>query len=172
MKYRQKDLTNDPYNITMLLGKVSKDKIAGADIGDGIKVYYDSHTKKISHIKFDTLKGWDKKKATNWLNQYRGQPIPNPEAENMPEERHFKSDDIDEMSDDAEYYHARVRNPSEFNQKKGMFTIDFDKDRGIKAVIGFIRGDSTTTTQSILFDKDKWTKSKSAKWMNDHKGRL
>lgn len=68
-----------------------------------------------------------------------------------------------------EYIRIRVRNPDDF-QKDSFRTIDIDKGKGIKAVIGRLKGETTTTTQSFLFDKDKWTVAEAQKWVEEHKG--
>jgi len=68
-----------------------------------------------------------------------------------------------------DYIRIRVRNPDDF-QKESFRTIDIDKGKGIKAVIGRLKGETTTTTQSFLFDKDKWTVAEAQAWVNEHKG--
>ena len=62
----------------------------------------------------------------------------------------------------------RVRDPGDFTE--GSFrTIDIDRDRGIKAVIGRLEGETTTTIQSYIFSKDKdWTISKAVAWVEEH----
>lgn len=62
---------------------------------------------------------------------------------------------------------ARQRDPGDF--EKGSFrTITLDKDNGVKAVIGRLKGKSGTTTQSVLFPKDKFTVAQARKWLKDH----
>jgi len=67
-----------------------------------------------------------------------------------------------------EYIRIRVRNPDDF-QKDSFRTIDIDKGKGIKAVIGRLKGETTTTTQSFLFDKEKWTVAEAQAWVEEHK---
>ena len=66
------------------------------------------------------------------------------------------------------YVRVRVRSPADFTQ--GTFRIiDLDKRRGIRAVIGRLKGKRTTTRQSILFRRDKgWTARSAEKWVRDH----
>ncbi|HDY90302.1 MAG TPA: hypothetical protein ENH82_19555 [bacterium] len=41
-------------------------------------------------------------------------------------------------------------------------------DEGIRFVIGRLKGEDKTTTQSVSFDKNKWDESQAKKWLNDH----
>lgn len=62
---------------------------------------------------------------------------------------------------------ARQRNPGEFQQ--GSFrTITLDKSRGIKAIIGRLKGKTSTTTQSILFPKKNFTAAQARQWLKGH----
>jgi HK97 family phage prohead protease len=75
---------------------------------------------------------------------------------------------VDETEDS---YRVRVRMPNEF-QEGSFRTIDIDKDRKIKAVIGRLREDPEhpTATQSFIFSKENpyWTKETAEKWVRDH----
>jgi len=66
------------------------------------------------------------------------------------------------------YVRVRVRRVGDFTP--GSFrTIDLSKARGIRAVIGRLKGKTTTARQSILFRRDKgWTPSKAEKWVRDN----
>jgi len=62
----------------------------------------------------------------------------------------------------------RVRNPSSF-QEGSFRTINIgDKGNGIQAVIGRLKGETTTTIQSYIFDKSKWTVERAREWVKEH----
>ena len=63
---------------------------------------------------------------------------------------------------------VRVRQPSDF--KDSTFRIiTLDESRGIRAVIGVPKGETSTAMQSILFSRDKgWTVVSAEKWVRDH----
>lgn len=67
------------------------------------------------------------------------------------------------------YIRIRQKNPSKF-EEDSFRTIVISKSKGIKAVIGRLKGKTTTTVQSYLFDKDKFTESEAKKWVEEHKG--
>jgi len=68
-----------------------------------------------------------------------------------------------------DYIHIRVRDPGDF-QEDSFRTIDIDKGKGIKAVIGRLKGETTTTVQKYIFDKSKgWTMASAQAWVNDNK---
>lgn len=60
---------------------------------------------------------------------------------------------------------ARIVEPSEF-QQDSFKTINITI--GIDAIIGRLKGETTTTIQSYRFDKDKFTVVQSKKWLRDH----
>jgi len=62
----------------------------------------------------------------------------------------------------------RVRASGDF--EKGSFrTINIGaKDNGIQAVIGRLKGETTTTIQAYIFDKDKWTSAEAQAWVKKH----
>lgn len=63
----------------------------------------------------------------------------------------------------------RVRDPGSF-QEGSFRTINIgDADNGIQAVIGRLEGETTTTIQSYIFDKDKWTVERARAWVDAHK---
>ena len=72
------------------------------------------------------------------------------------------------IEDTGQNIRARVRMPSEF--ESGSFrTIDIDTTKGIKAVIGKLKGKDTTTAQSYIFSKDKgWTIPKVETWLKEN----
>ena len=62
---------------------------------------------------------------------------------------------------------VRVRAPTDF--EPGSFrSISLDAGRGISAIIGKPRGQETTSTQSLRFDKDKWSPEEASKWAREH----
>lgn len=64
--------------------------------------------------------------------------------------------------------HVRVRNPKLFTE--GSFrTITISAKEGIQAVIGRLKGETTTTIQKYMFDKAKgWTIPKAVAWVKEH----
>lgn len=60
----------------------------------------------------------------------------------------------------------RQRDPGDF-QKGSFRTIVLDKGKEIKAVIGKLKGKTTTTVQTLIFPKDMG-KSAAKKWASDH----
>ncbi len=85
-----------------------------------------------------------------------------------PESKNFKAE-IEEA--EAKYFRFRQREPSEFDEKTFRI-ITLSKTQGIKAVIGRLKGEKTTTIQSYLFDKEKWTEEEAKKWVKDHDGKV
>lgn len=67
-----------------------------------------------------------------------------------------------------EYIRIRQRDPEDFEE--GSFrTITLSEEEGIKAVIGRLKGETSTTVQSYLFDKEKWTTEEAQAWVEKHK---
>ena len=66
------------------------------------------------------------------------------------------------------YVRVRVKNPDLF-QADSLRTIDMAKDGSIRAVIGRLKGETVTTVQSYLFDKDKFTEAEAVAWVEQHK---
>ena len=72
----------------------------------------------------------------------------------------------------ARYFHVRVRDPDKFMrkafiiEKKGIevgvpfLTKDIGKKGGMKAVIGFLHGKTSTSIQSFLLNKKDWKTDK------------
>jgi HK97 family phage prohead protease len=64
----------------------------------------------------------------------------------------------------------RVRDPGAF-QEGSFRTVNIgDKGNGISAVMGRLKGETTMTIQSYIFDKSKWTVERARKWVDSHKG--
>jgi hypothetical protein len=94
-------------------------------------------------------------------------PTPN-EIPKKKEEPPFITDEgkLDPVVTDG-FIRFRQREPSEF--KKGSFrTITLSDKKGIKAVIGVLKGKTTTVIQSYIFNKDKFTVDEAKSWLNDH----
>jgi hypothetical protein len=66
------------------------------------------------------------------------------------------------------YIRIRVKDPKDFEQDSFRI-ITLSKEKGIKAVIGRLKGKKTTTVQSYLFEKDKWTVKEAKEWVKQHK---
>lgn len=62
----------------------------------------------------------------------------------------------------------RVKDPGAF-QEGSFRTITISKKEGIQAVIGRLKGETSTTVQSYIFDKKKWTMERARKWVAAHK---
>jgi hypothetical protein len=67
-------------------------------------------------------------------------------------------------------YRYRVRDPGDF-QKGSFRTIELKKSKPrVNAVIGRLKGESTTTIQSLLFPKeDGWSAASAGKWAREHR---
>lgn len=71
----------------------------------------------------------------------------------------------------------RVRDPGDFQEdafdgdKFRTMNIG-DEDNGIQATIGKLKGETSTTIQSYIFQKDKWTVGRARQWVDDHKKSL
>jgi hypothetical protein len=66
-----------------------------------------------------------------------------------------------------QYIRSGHRDPSEF-QPNSLRTITLSEEEGIKAVIGKLKNSETTSIQSYLFDKNKWTLEKAKAWFRKH----
>jgi len=66
------------------------------------------------------------------------------------------------------YIRIRVKDPKDFEQDSFRI-ITLSKEKGIKAIIGRLKGKKTTTVQSYLFDKTKWTVKEAKEWVKKHK---
>ena len=69
------------------------------------------------------------------------------------------------------YIRIRQRDPSDF-KKESFRIITLSQSRGIKAIIGRLKGQTTTTVQSYLFDKKKWDTKRAQLWVKKHKGAI
>lgn len=62
---------------------------------------------------------------------------------------------------------VRVKNPNLF-EKDSFKTITIGaKSKGIKAVVGKLKGETSMTIQSYLFDKSKWSKKEATAWVKE-----
>lgn len=66
------------------------------------------------------------------------------------------------------YIRIRQRDPGAF-QEGSFRTIVLSEGQGIHAVIGRLKGETSTTVQSYLFEKEKWTPEKARAWVSEHK---
>jgi hypothetical protein len=65
------------------------------------------------------------------------------------------------------YVRIRVKDPDSFSRLR---TITLSESEGIKAIVGRLHGDKTTTIQAYLFARDKgWNEAKARKWVSEHK---
>jgi len=69
------------------------------------------------------------------------------------------------------YIRIRQKDPDSF-QKDSFRIITLSQSRGIKAIIGHLKGKTTTTVQSYLFDKKKWDTKRAQLWVKKHKGSI
>jgi hypothetical protein len=67
-----------------------------------------------------------------------------------------------------QYIRIRQKEPDSF-QEDSFKIIWISRGKGIKAVIGRLKGETSTTVQSFLFKKDKWTTKKAESWVSKHK---
>jgi HK97 family phage major capsid protein len=69
-----------------------------------------------------------------------------------------------------EYHRHRIREPGEFDEDT-FKTTDFDGQLpdGIKVIRGKLRDGGEWATQSIIFEKSKWSLEEAKKWYEDHK---
>jgi cation transport regulator ChaB len=72
-----------------------------------------------------------------------------------------------ELKETDNYFRNIIEKPSLF-QKDSFKTIIFSKEKGIKAIVAKKKDETSLTIQSILFEKDKWTKDEANKWLKDH----
>lgn len=79
------------------------------------------------------------------------------------------SDALKRWDSEGDYYRYRLREPSEFDEKS-FRTITIKKDKPtIKAVVGKLKGESSTTLQNYMFPKDEWELSEAKAWVKEHK---
>lgn len=74
-----------------------------------------------------------------------------------------------EPEETEETIRIRIKDPGGF-QEGSFRTISIDKDRGIQAVIGRLEGETTTTIQAYIFNKEKgdWTVATAQAWVKEH----
>jgi len=71
------------------------------------------------------------------------------------------------LDETENYFRHRVEDPKNF-AKDSFRTIWLSKDKGIKGVIGKKKGETKTTLQTVLFDKEKWSKPEAEKWAKEN----
>ena len=65
------------------------------------------------------------------------------------------------------YIRLPVREEGGF-QKGSIKTITLDKSKGIKALIGKLKGETSTTIMTLLFPKDSFDTKTAKKWKEEH----
>jgi len=65
------------------------------------------------------------------------------------------------------YIRVRVAKPSAFDEDS-FRTTWINRSKGIKAIVGKKKGKSSTSVQSYLFDKEKWSVGEAKKWVKSH----
>ena len=60
---------------------------------------------------------------------------------------------------------ARVRNPGAFQEGSFRRITLGGKGSGVSAIIGKLKGQTTTTTQTYRFDKTKFTAAEAKAWL-------
>jgi len=65
------------------------------------------------------------------------------------------------------YLRYRQVEPNKF-EEKSFRTVTLSPSKGIKAIVGKIKGAKTTTIQSYLFLKEKWTTKTAKEWLDQH----
>jgi len=63
----------------------------------------------------------------------------------------------------------RVRDPGDFEEDSFRTIRMGSEEQGIQAVIGRLEGETSTTVQSYVFDKEKWTVEEAQGWVDEHK---
>jgi len=64
---------------------------------------------------------------------------------------------------------VRVRDSGAFQEGSFRVVNIGDKGNGIRARIGRLKGETSTTIQAYMFDKEKWTTERAKKWVAAHK---
>lgn len=62
----------------------------------------------------------------------------------------------------------RVKDPGSFQEGSFRTITIGEAAKGIKAVIGRLKGETSTTVQSYIFDKKKWTTKTATAWVKEH----
>lgn len=70
-----------------------------------------------------------------------------------------------------QFIRIRQRSPGDF-QEGSFRTITISSSKGIKAVVGRLRGQTGTLIQTYLFDVKKWTIDRAKSWIRAHGGRI
>jgi len=83
-----------------------------------------------------------------------------------PEAQNFKAN-LEEA--ESKYYRIRQVDPTKFEEDSFRIIV-LSESKGIKAVIGRIKGEKKTSIQSYLFDKEKFSEDEANKWVTKHEG--
>lgn len=66
-----------------------------------------------------------------------------------------------------QYLRYRQVEPNKFDEKS-FRTVTLSPSKGIKSIVGKIKGTKTTTIQSYLFNKSRWTDKTAKVWLDEH----
>ena len=72
---------------------------------------------------------------------------------------------------ESKYYRIRQIDPSKFEEDSFRIIV-LSESKGIKAVIGRIKGEKKTSIQSYLFDKEIFSEDEANKWVTKHGGKV
>jgi len=71
------------------------------------------------------------------------------------------------LDETENYFRHRIEDPKNF-AKDSFRTIWLSKEKGIKGIIGKKKGETKTTLQTVLFDKERWTKQEAETWTKEN----
>jgi len=71
------------------------------------------------------------------------------------------------LEETENYFRHRIEDPKNF-AKDSFRTIWLSKEKGIKGIIGNKKGETKTTLQTVLFDKERWTHQEAETWVKEN----
>jgi len=104
-----------------------------------------------------------------------------PTSKTGPEAKNYnKSEEEDEVEEGnyfeafspevtEDYIRVKIKDPTTC-QKEYFSMITISRTKGIKAVLGRLKGQTSTIVQSYLFTKERWTEKEAQEWTNEHRG--
>jgi len=105
-------------------------------------------------------------------------PDPDVDPDNIPEDKkgqEAQNYDIgSELEESAQYIvtdkYIRFRqvNPKQYDSES-FRTIDLDKKKGVRAIVGMKISEKKKSIQSIIFNKEKWEQKEAEAWIKDYK---
>ena len=160
------------------LFKRSRRKIINIDKGKGVKAVIGrikgKNMSEVMHYLFDKSK-WTAARAQAWV---KGHAQAERGDADMDIDVALKLAGVDEadvanliagdpLETTKTLVRARVKQPGSFTP--GSFRVKvLNAAEGIRAVMGRLKGETTLTIQSFLFDKTKWTEAKARAWVKEH----